>query len=88
MYGQGEADAKACARLGEYLDTLPAEQRAADWEARERIVGEFLASTEPRTVATGWPFAFFASQFRGLAIPAEQRPKSINGKPAPMQARY
>lgn len=88
-YGQGESDSKACARLAEYLETLPADQRAADWEARERMIAEFFASTDRATVGAGWPFAFFVSAFRGLAIPPEQRPKvTPAGKPAPMQARY
>lgn len=75
QYGQGEADAKALARLGDLMGTTGAEQCAADWESRERIVGEFLASTDARTVQAGWPFAFFAANFRGLALPPEKRPK-------------
>jgi hypothetical protein len=75
QYGQGEADAKACGRLAELLDSLPVEERAEDWEARERIVAEFLARSDQRTQEAGWSFAFFASSFNGLRIPPERRPK-------------
>ena len=74
FYGQGEADARAVARLGDLFAGAPETQLSADWAARERIVGEFLASNDPATVKVGWSFAFFAAQFQGLAIPPEQRP--------------
>lgn len=75
-YGKGESDAKACARLGDELASLPDEQRIQDWEARERIVAEFLGSADRATVAAGWSFAFFAAAFRGLCIPPNERAKS------------
>ena len=94
QYGQGTADMKALANFGDLLASLPPEQRAADWLARERIVTEFLNRTDPRTVAAGWPFCFFATDFRGLAVPPSERPKpdlrggtDANGRPR-MQARY
>ncbi len=76
FYGHGAVDGKAEGNLGDLLTTLPGPQRAEDWEARERIVGEFLARTDPRTVSAGWPFAFFVTDFRALAIPPEKRPKA------------
>jgi hypothetical protein len=79
QYGQGEADAKACARLGDLLKSLPDVERALDWEARERIVAEFLGRADAHTVQSGWSFAFFASGFNGLRIPPESRPQG-NGK--------
>jgi len=82
------SDAKATANLQDQLDKQGEVERAADWEARERIVDEFLARGDPRTVEAGHKFAFFVSSFDGLRVPPDQRPKSINGKPAPMQARY
>lgn len=94
-YGVGESDAKACGRFGEYLDSLPDSQRAEDWEARDRIIMEFLTTRDKATVSAGWPFSFFVTAFRGLAIPHELRPKPDqprpgarkDGKPG-MQARY
>jgi hypothetical protein len=74
-YGRGEADAKAEGRFCAYLESLPAEQRVSDWDARIRIVTEFLTSTSPATVSAGWSFSFFVAQFRGLSIPPERRPK-------------
>ena len=89
FYGRGEADARAIARLADLFDGAPVEQLHADWDARERIVDEFLAGAEPKTVAAGWSFSFFVAQFRGLAVPPEKRPKTLaNGKKSPMQARY
>ena len=82
------SDAKATANLQDQLDKQGEVERAADWEARERIVDEFLARGDPRTVEAGHKFAFFVSSFDGLRVPPDQRPKAINGKPAPMQARY
>jgi hypothetical protein len=75
QYGQGTADAKALVNFSELLESLPIEQRAADWLARERIVAEFLSRTDPKTVQDGWPFCFFANVFRGLALPPDKRPK-------------
>lgn len=75
QYGRGESDARALGALGTLLGSLPNEQRAGDWEARARIVEEFLASSDARTVSNGWSFSFFVSSFRGLAIPPEKRPK-------------
>jgi hypothetical protein len=80
QYGQGSADAKALASFGDLLASLPVDQRATDWLARERIVIEFLSRTDPKTVQDGWPFCFFANVFRGLALPPEKRPK-IDAKP-------
>ncbi len=74
-YGQGEADAKAIARLADLFDGAPPDQLRADWDARERIVGEFLASADPKTVEADWSFSFFVARFRGLALPPEKRPK-------------
>lgn len=89
-YGQGESDAKACGRFGELLASFPDSQRLEDWAARERVISEFLSSTDKATVAAGWPFSFFTAAFRGLTIPPALRPKADqrNGKPAPAQARY
>jgi hypothetical protein len=74
QYGRGTSDAKALGNFGELLDSLPVEQRAADWQARERIVTEFLQRSDARTVQAGWPFSFFATDFRGLALPPDKRP--------------
>jgi hypothetical protein len=82
FYGQSSADAKASGNLADMLASLPFTQRAEDWEQRERMVAEFLSRTDPRTVAAGWPFAFFANDFRALAIPPERRPKPrADGRP-------
>jgi hypothetical protein len=54
--------------LGELLDSMPNEQRQADWERRDRIVKDFLASDDQRTARAGWPFSFFVAAFRGLAL--------------------
>ena len=82
QYGQGTADAKGAGRLHEVLESLPLAERAADWEARERMVSEFLASGDPRTTRAGWSFSFFASEFNGLRIPPEKRPKpAFPGQP-------
>ena len=75
QYGQGTADAKALGNFGDLLASLPVDQRAADWLARERIVAEFLNRSDARTVSAGWPFCFFATDFRGLALPPDKRPK-------------
>lgn len=75
QYGQGSADAKGEGRLHETLESLPPEERAEDWAARERMVGEFLAKDDKRTVEAGWSFSFFASVFNGLRVPPEKRPK-------------
>jgi hypothetical protein len=92
QYGQGEGDSKATGKLHDLLESLPDEQRAADWAVRERMVTEFLCRTDPRTVGTGWSFSFFVQDFRGLAIPPEKRPKPEprpNGYDRPMrQAIY
>lgn len=74
QYGQGEADAKASARLDEFLGSLPADERAKDWEARERMVQEFLGRSDRATTESGWSFSFFASGFQGLRIPPGERP--------------
>jgi len=79
-YGKGIADAKALGNFGDLLASLPTDQRASDWESRERIVAEFLARTDTRTVGAGWPFCFFATDFRGLAMPPDKRPE----QPRPM----
>jgi hypothetical protein len=68
QYGKGASDAKAMGAFGDLLDSMPAEQRASDWLAKERIVEEFLARDEKRTVAAGWSFSFFVQDFRGLAL--------------------
>jgi hypothetical protein len=90
MYGQGSSDSKALGNFSTLLASLPVEQRASDWLARERIVGEFLARTDPKTVQDGWPFCFFTNVFRGLALPPDKRPKAEArppiqrpGQPAP-----
>ena len=90
QYGRGTGDAKAMGNFGELLDSLPPEQRAADWLDRERIVTEFLNRSDARTVSAGWPFCFFATDFRGLALPPDKRPKpeprqsfQRPGQPAP-----
>lgn len=89
FYGRGEGDMKALGNLAGMLASVPPEQRIAEWSDRERMIDEFLASTDPKTVSSGFSFSFFVTAFRGLAIPPEQRPKpTANGKPAPMQARY
>ena len=91
QYGQGEGDAKATGKLADLLDSLPLDQRSVDWDARERMVTEFLCRTDPRTVATGWSFSFFVQDFRGLAMPRSNRPPETDrftGKPKKMQARY
>ena len=84
QYGQGEADAKGEGRLHDVLQSLPPAERAADWDARERMVAEFLAKGDPRTAGAGWSFSFFVSEFNGLRIPAEKRPKP---EPRPGQPR-
>jgi hypothetical protein len=91
QYGRGTADAKAMSNFGDLLDSLPVEQRAADWEDRERIVTEFLNRSDARTVSAGWPFCFFATDFRGLAMPADKRPNpdaNHSGFRLPPQAAY
>jgi hypothetical protein len=75
QYGQGSADAKALANFADLLESLPAGQRASDWLDRDRIVTEFLNRADARTVKSGWPFCFFATDFRGLATPPGQRPQ-------------
>jgi hypothetical protein len=90
-YGQGESDSKATGKLSDLLDSLPKDQRTEDWNARERMLTEFLCRTDQRTVATGWSFSFFVQDFRGLAIPPDKRPPEADrftGKPKKMQARY
>lgn len=80
QYGQGEADARACGRLDEFLSSLPDEERAKDWEQRERMVSEFLNRADRPTVESGWSFSFFASGFQGLRIPESERPaRPTNG---------
>lgn len=74
QYGQGEADARAAARMGEVLATLPATERTADWEARGRMVEEFLSRSDKATREAGWSFAFFVAGFNGLRIPESERP--------------
>jgi hypothetical protein len=74
QYGQGSADAKALGNFGDLLGSLPLDQRVADWLDRERIVTEFLTRSDARTVGAGWPFCFFTTDFRGLAMPPERRP--------------
>ena len=76
QYGRGESDAKALGAFGTLLDSLPQEQRAEDWLSKERIIGEFLARDDRRTVANGWSFSWFVQDFRGLAIPPDKRPKA------------
>lgn len=68
------SDAKATANLADLLAALPDTERAEDWEARERIVDEFLARTDQRTVEAGWKFAFFVASFDGLRLPPDKRP--------------
>ena len=81
-YGQGEADAKAMGRLDDLLASLENADREADWEARERIVEEFLRSSDQRTIEAGHSFAFFAARFNGLRVPQSTR-SAPQGKPAP-----
>lgn len=85
QYGQGEADAKACARLGELIQGLPEAERAEDWKARDRIVAEFLGRADAQTAGSGWSFSFFASGFNGLRIPPEARPKPAERPGQPKQ---
>ena len=80
-YGRGGSDSKALASLADLLTSLPDEQRDEDWNARDRIVDEFLARSDPRTTSAGWSFSFFANDFRALALPPDQRP----GKPSPIE---
>ena len=88
-YGQGTADAKALANFGDLLDSLPTEQRAEDWLARDRIVTEFLSRTDHKTVGSGWPFCFFATDFRGLSMPSEKRPSpEVRQSFSPPRAQY
>jgi hypothetical protein len=84
FYGRSSGDGKAEGNLTDLLASLPDGQRADDWKARERMVAEFLARDEKRTVAAGWPFCFFVTDFRALALPPEKRPKvdtRRNGRP-------
>jgi hypothetical protein len=87
QYGQGESDAKATGKLHDLLESLPLDQRAGDWINRERIVEEFLARSEPKTVSAGWSFSFFVNDFRGLAIPPDKRPAAARGSSAPHNLR-
>jgi len=89
FYGQGTADATALANFADLLASLPPDQRAADWDARERIVAEFLARTDSKTVQDGWPFCFFTTNFRGLAMPPDKRPAPEQPqRPVQRQAVY
>jgi hypothetical protein len=81
QYGQGSGDAKSVANLADLLETLPPQQRVEDWNDRERIVGEFLKRDDVRTVRSGHPFAFFVTDFRGLAMPLAKRPRA-QGSPS------
>jgi hypothetical protein len=87
QYGQGTADAKGEGRLHEVLEGLLADDRAADWDARERMVGEFLSKADQRTIDAGWSFSFFVSVFNGLRIPPEQRPR-VRRPGQPEEAKY
>jgi hypothetical protein len=87
QYGQGTADAKGAGRLHEVLESLPLAERAADWDARERMVAEFLAKGDPATAGAGWSFAFFVSTFNGLRIPPEKRPR-VRRPGQPEEAKY
>lgn len=73
--GGGEADSRATSRLADQLHTQSLDEAAKDWESRERIVDEFLARADQRTVEAGHPFAFFVASFDGLRVPPERRPK-------------
>ena len=75
QYGQGSADAKGEGRLHEVLESLSEVERAEDWEARKRMVAEFLDKDDQRTVEAGWSFAFFVTVFNGLRVPPEKRPR-------------
>ena len=86
-YGHGEQDARATGKLSELLESMPAEERSADWERRRELFDEFLGRTDPRTSAAGWSFAFFVQAFRGLAIPLDKRPTADRGPSAPHNLR-
>lgn len=73
------SDAKATANLADLLAALPDTERAEDWDARERIVDEFLARTDQRTAEAGWKFAFFVASFDGLRLPPDKRPTVRDG---------
>lgn len=88
FYGQGKADMAALGSLGDLLASLPDDQRSLDWDARERIVSEFLARSDKRTIDAGWPFCFFATDFRGLALPPDKRPRPDQRTGQPAQAHY
>jgi hypothetical protein len=79
-YGQGKADAVALGNLGDLLTSLPSDQRAEDWSSRERMVAEFLNRTDHKTRTAGWPFCFFTTDFRALAIPPHKRPLPAPGR--------
>lgn len=89
QYGQGTSDAKALGNFGDLLNSLPTDQRAEDWLARDRIVSEFLGKSDARTVSAGWSFSFFVQDFRGLAMPPEKRPNpEVRQSFQPPRAQY
>lgn len=75
-YGNGAADARAVARLGEKLATLTREERDRAIQARPRILAAYWAAPDDGAKRAGHSFAFFVPRFDALlnaATSAEAR---------------
>ena len=69
FYGQGEGDSKAIAALGDFLASMPLDERTAAQLLATEMLAEYLDDASPGRVKARHPWKWFVEGFNGLRAP-------------------
>jgi len=81
FYGQGEGDSKAIAALGDFLASMPLDERTAAQLLATEMIAEYLADESPGRVKHRHPWKWFVEGFNGFRAPKVR--VTANGPNAP-----
>lgn len=81
FYGQGEGDSKAIAALGDFLASMPLDERTAAQLLSTEMLAEYLDDASPGRVKARHPWKWFVEGFNGFRAPKVR--VAANGANAP-----
>lgn len=82
------SDGKACGALDSLLERMDAGEAAAAWADRDRMIRQFLATSDPKTVESAHSFSFFVQRFVALAIGTPTAAHDRRTQPRPQTVSY